>query len=311
MKGIELSKKYYEAFGAPMLRNDFPELEGTIAVGLVGDGSECFGYDDEISRDHDFEPGFCMFVPNDIDSRTEFRLERAYAKLPKTFEGVDRLKISPVGGSRHGVIKTGDFYLGKIGFSGVPQTFEQWLSIPDSGLAAATNGEVFRDDLGEFSKIRAALLSMPEDVRLKKLAGHLIMMAQAGQYNYSRCIDHGETGAAQLAAAEFVNHTIKAVFLLNKTPCPFYKWSFRALRELPKLSQLSDSLEFLISSDNDSATSHIKAEIVEDIAGLVIEELKNQSLTEAVCGDLEKHAYSVNDKISDTALRTMHVMAAV
>lgn len=294
-----------------MLRNDFPELEGTIAVGLVGDGSECFGYDDEISRDHDFEPGFCMFVPDDIDSKTEFRLERAYAKLPKNFEGVDRLKISPVGGSRHGVIKTGDFYLGKIGFPGVPRTFEQWLSIPDSGLAAATNGEVFRDDSGEFSKIRAALLSTPEDVRLKKLAGHLIMMAQTGQYNYSRCIDHGETGAAQLAAAEFVNHTIKAVFLLNKTPCPFYKWSFRALRELPKLSRLSDSLEFLISSDNDSATSHIKAEIVEDIAGLVIEELKNQSLTEAVCGDLEKHAYSVNDKISDTALRTMHVMAAV
>lgn len=311
MKGLELSKKYYEAFGAPMLRNDFPELEGTIAVGLVGDGSECFGYDDEISRDHDFEPGFCMFVPDDIDSKTEFRLERAYAKLPKNFEGVDRLKISPVGGSRHGVIKTGDFYLGKIGFPGVPRTFEQWLSIPDSGLAAATNGEVFRDDSGEFSKIRAALLSTPEDVRLKKLAGHLIMMAQTGQYNYSRCIDHGETGAAQLAAAEFVNHTIKAVFLLNKTPCPFYKWSFRALRELPKLSRLSDSLEFLISSDNDSATSHIKAEIVEDIAGLVIEELKNQSLTEAVCGDLEKHAYSVNDKISDTALRTMHVMAAV
>ena len=37
---------------------------------------------------------FCIFVPDDIDSRTEFQLERAHAKLPKSFEGVDRLKIS-------------------------------------------------------------------------------------------------------------------------------------------------------------------------------------------------------------------------
>ena len=78
-----------------MLHEKFPELEDKLAIGLVGDGSECFGYDDDISRDHDFEPGFCIFVSDDIDSRTEFQLERAYAKLPKTFEGVDRLKISP------------------------------------------------------------------------------------------------------------------------------------------------------------------------------------------------------------------------
>ena len=115
MKGLELSRKFYETYGAPMLHEKFPELEDKLAIGLVGDGSECFGYDDDISRDHDFEPGFCIFVPDDIDSSTEFKLERAYAKLPKSFEGVDRLKISPVGGSRHGVIKTGDFYLAKTG----------------------------------------------------------------------------------------------------------------------------------------------------------------------------------------------------
>ena len=95
MKGLELSKRFYETYGAPMLSEKFPELEDKLAIGLVGDGSECFGYDDDISRDHDFEPGFCIFVPDDIDSRTEFRLERAYAKLPKSYEGVDRLKISP------------------------------------------------------------------------------------------------------------------------------------------------------------------------------------------------------------------------
>lgn len=70
------------------------------------------------------------------------------------------------------------------------------MTTPDSCLAAATNGEVFRDDLGEFSRIRQSFLDMPQDVRLKKLAGHLIMAAQAGQYNFKRCISHGETGGA-------------------------------------------------------------------------------------------------------------------
>ena len=57
MKGLELAKAYYEEYGRPMIREKFPDYEGRIAVGLAGEGSECFGYDDEISRDHDFEAG--------------------------------------------------------------------------------------------------------------------------------------------------------------------------------------------------------------------------------------------------------------
>ena len=83
-----------------------------LAAGLVGAGSECLGFDDEISTDHDFEPGFCLFLPGEdvVDRRTAFLLERAYAKLPKQFLGFERSLIAPVGGSRHGVIRTADFF---------------------------------------------------------------------------------------------------------------------------------------------------------------------------------------------------------
>lgn len=311
MQGIEIAEKFYEEYGRKMISEKFPELESKIAVGLVGDGSECFGFDDDISRDHDFEPGFCMFVPDDIDSRTEFQLERAYAKLPKEFMGLHRLRISPVGGSRHGVIKIGDFYKLKTGSANGFTSYNEWMTVPEFYLAAATNGKVFRDDLGEFTRIRNMYLNMPQDVRLKKLAGSLIIMNQSGQYNYLRCIKHGETGAAQFAVHEFASHAMKAVFLLNKTYMPFYKWAFRAMRLLPRLSELADSLEFLISSDNEDDTSDTKYAVIEDIAGMIINELKKDNLTDAVCTDLEKHAYSVNDRISDIALRTSHIMAAV
>ena len=40
MKGLELARKYYETYGAPMIREEFPEYEEMIAVGLTGSGSE-------------------------------------------------------------------------------------------------------------------------------------------------------------------------------------------------------------------------------------------------------------------------------
>ena len=57
-KGLELARAYYEQYGRPMLEKEFPDVLDRIAAGLCGHGSECFGYDDAVSRDHDFEPGF-------------------------------------------------------------------------------------------------------------------------------------------------------------------------------------------------------------------------------------------------------------
>ena len=107
MKGLVLSREFYKEYGEPMLREQFPALMDKIAVGLVGSGSECFGFDDQISRDHDFEPGFCLFLPGEeqVDRTAAFALERAYEKLPKEYQGFTRNPIKPVGGNRHGVLR--------------------------------------------------------------------------------------------------------------------------------------------------------------------------------------------------------------
>lgn len=311
MKGIELARAYYLEHGAPMIARDFPELEGVIAVGLVGSGSECYGYDDDISKDHDFEPGFCLFIPDGIDSKTEFALERAYARLPKEFMGYTRCSLSPVGGSRHGVIKLSDFLLEKIGSPDGDLTYDDWFSLPDYALAEVLNGEIFRDDSGIFTAVRGRIAARPHDVFLKKLAGNLLIMAQSGQYNYLRCIDRGETGAAQLAAIEFVKAAMQVIFLLNDRYMPYYKWSFRALSELPLLGHLGFSLEYLISSENLGENYKLKYDMIEDISALIIEELKRRSLSDAICGDLEKHAYSVNDAIKDGDIRNKNILFAV
>ena len=312
MNGIELSKAFFEEYGKPMLE-EFPEVKPYLAAGLFGSGSECFGFDDKVSSDHDFEAGFCLFLPDEsvVDRRTAFLLERAYAKLPKEFMGVRRSVLSPVGGARRGVLRTDEFFLEKIGSKDGTLTLNQWLTVPEQALAEATNGEVFFDNYGEITKIREGLKQYPEEVRRKKLAGNLLLMAQSGQYNYKRCLDHGEEAAAQLAVGEFVNSAMAVIFLLNNKYKPYYKWSFRALRALPKLSLEAEIMEYLLTTPNGSDTAEEKYYAIEGIAADVIDELAEQNLTNAICGDLEKHAYSVNDGIEDAELRNMHILAAV
>ena len=336
MKGLEIARAYYEQYGEPMLREKFPGLMPFVAAGLAGSGSECWGFDDEISRDHDFEPGFSLFLPGEdvVDRRTAFELERAYAALPKEFMGLRRSLVAPVGGPRHGVLRTAEFMTDKVGKADGNLSLMEWLYMPEFSLAEAVNGEIFMDGYGEVTAIRERLRRRPEDVRLKKLAGQLLLMGQSGQYNYRRCLQHGETAAAQLAAVEFVKSTMAAVFLLNDVYQPYYKWCFRAMRALPKLALTAELLEYLLTTDNEPDTAEEKSRVMEGIAADVIGELREQGLlgelreqgltgtdvnretqgrglTGAVGADLEKYAYMVNDMISDARIRNMHILAAV
>ena len=313
MNGLDVARAYFEEFGMPMLREKFPDLLGQIAAGLFGSGSECFGFDDGLSRDHDFDPGFMLLLPDEdaVDRRRAFELERAYAALPGEFMGVKRPRMAPVGGARRGVMRASEFFKEKTGSEDGTLTVGQWLAVPSYALAEAVNGEVFFDGRGDVTRIRAGLARYPEDVRRKKLAGHLLLAAQAGQYNYTRCLKHGEAGAAQLAAIEFAKNAMAAIFLLNNVYQPFYKWSFRAMRALPRLSLIAELLEYLITTGVDGDLAHDKYEVIEDIASDVIAELGEQGLTQSTCGDLEKHAYSVNDGIAEGSLRNSHILAGV
>ena len=314
MNGLELSRGYYEAYGKPMLENEFADLLPYLAVGCVGSGSERFGFDDEVSQDHDFEPGFCIFLPGEdvVDRRQAFLLERAYAKLPKEFEGVKRQPMSPVGGNRNGVLRTAEFYEAAVGAPDGALSVHAWLTVPDTALAEAVNGEVFFDNYGEFTAIRQKIADMPEDVRLKRLAGNLLLMAQSGQYNFLRCLQHGEPEAAQLACREYVLAAMKVFFLLHKRYMPYYKWSFRALRQTEEGAELAGKLSFLLLGDHRSDDAAMrKYAMIEEIAGEFITRLQDMELTKAICGDLEKHAYSVNDRITDGTVRNLHILAAV
>lgn len=309
MKGLEEAKKFYDELGAPMIEREFPDYADRIAVGLAGHGSECFGFDDGISRDHDFETGFAMWLTREDEAEIGYKLTRAYDAIKAEYCGTELSHTSVIGANSQGVCVIGDFYRRYTGCEGAPRDLREWLFTESAYFAEATNGEVWRDDLGEFTRIREQILhGMPEDVRLKKIAACAVRMAQTGQYNYPRCIAHGEDGAAMLALTEFVRNASEMIFLLNKKHCPYYKWTFRAMRSLETLSDMTAPLEFLLTADNDAAGQKVKREIIEDIALAVANEIKGQGLADCRDGYLEPYGFAVMKKIRSAELRNMHIL---
>ncbi len=314
MKGLELSRKYWNEYGREMLEKDFPDVKGLVAAGLCGSGSEVLGYDDSISRDHDFEPGFCLFLPGEetVDRRTAFRLERAYAKLPAEFEGFFRAKISPVGGSRHGVIRLADFLREKTGREDGEMTLADWMTVPEQNLLEAAGGEIWLDESGIFTEIRKKLSRFPEDIRLRKLSGELLILNQSGQYNYRRCLEHGEKGAAMLSAHTFVRAGLHVLHLLEGVYMPYYKWAFRSLRERGQhRAEQAGRLEGILFGEADEDALENREFAMADFCQEVAEELQDRGLTEASCCDMEQHAYSVADRIADPEIRNMHILSGI
>jgi len=307
MKGLELARKYWEEVGRPAFEKSCPAVLDWASVGLVGEGSECFGFDDEISRDHDWGPGFCVWL-SDSDMKQFGEQARAvYASLPDEYMGFRRLVFNEASGGRVGVMSAGSFYARYTGFDRVPNTIFEWRCAPEKGFAVVTNGELFQDKCTDFSEIRSGLGEFyPEDLRKKKLAMNCALAAQSGQYNYARCAHRGEGVAAFMASAQFIEHVQAIIFLLNKKYRPYYKWTHRAMKDLPILgAELAPKVEALTGN----AAADVKVDIIEDISDKIILELKREGLSASSSDFLLQHAEEVQSRIEDPQLKSMHLMA--
>lgn len=284
--GLELSHSLLKQEVYPILKQSFPNLLGRMAAGLVGKGSECLGYDDEFSKDHDFEAKVLLFLNNtDYEAHHE-ELERALQSVSK--------------GHAY-VIPIGVFYQKYTRTSEGPKSLSEWRAIPEDFLATATNGEIFFDNLGEFTHIREQLLQYyPQDLWRKYLAYECIKLAQAGQYNFPRCLKRNELVAASLALHEAINHAMAIVYILNKTYMPFYKWSHRKLQSLPILgAEIGQIIESMVKTGTvDGETNRI-----ERICEYIIDRLHEVGLTKTKETFLLAHGYEIFESITDPVLK--------
>ncbi len=244
--GLELSRRFYEAFGAPVLKRNFAAILPRLAIGLAGEGSECLGFDDAISRDHDFGVGFCIWIPDDIPAETAAALQAAYDALPQSYFGVRRI-VTPQAKERVGVCRYSAFFGRLLELPDIPQNESQWLAVEESMLAAAVSGAVFRDDSGVFTEKRRRLAAgYPRTVYLRRMAQALARMAQCGQYNYIRMRQRGDFATAQLYLTEFCKSAMQAAHLCRGVYAPYEKWLLRSTEQLPEFYWLASEIRHLL-----------------------------------------------------------------
>ena len=267
-----------------MLQRNFAPYLDHIACGLAGEGSECLGFDDHISPDHDFGPSFCIWtdLPDDMCAK----LQKAYDLLPKEFMGMKRI-VTPNGTDRTGVIKVTDFLRKFTGFDHVPNSSEEWQYTVDENLACAVNGSIFMDNSGFFTDIRQRLQVQPEDIRLRKLAAELEKMAQSGQYNYPRAMKRTDPAAAFFALSAFMESSMKAAHILSPKYAPYSKWLFRSTEALPKFDELAIAVRNIAEGKN--ITENIEIACAAVRAELKAQQISNSDDYMSVCADDAKH----------------------
>lgn len=285
-KGLELCRQYYETFGKPMLQRMFPDIWEQLTIGLAGEGSECFGYDDAYSQDHDFGAGFCIWVPDEMAEAKITALQQAYNLLPKTYCGITR-KTMPQGEHRVGVCRTSDFYQRLLGVPGVPKTEQEWLQIEEAQLAAATNGVLFKDSNQAFSKIRNQLQQgYPEAVRLRRLAQETAWMAQRGQYNVPRLLQRNDKLTTMLAFSHFAESAMRAAHLCARSYAPYYKWLLHSTEQLPQGAELAA----LLQKSTTLPLEQWETEIIAPVCAIIARQMKEQGISTQEESYMQVHA---------------------
>ncbi len=243
MSGLALCKQYYETYVRPMIEAQFGAYADKIAVGLVGEGSDCFGYDDELSRDHDWGPDVCLWVTDETYEQIGEALQQAYEQLPDTFLGYKRTR-SARGNGRRGVLTISTFYRRLL----QADEWEEidWQQVSDASLAAAVNGDIFRDEEGVFSAFREKLLQgYPEQIRYLKLAESVARFSQTGQYNYARMLGRGDSVTARILLADCMKEAMKLQHYIEGKYPPHNKWLYRSLQDTAGGKKLCEFLNAL------------------------------------------------------------------
>lgn len=289
--GLDLAEDFFEHVAKPSLYEHFPAFVNRMAIGLVGEGSECFGFDDELSTDHDFGPGFCIWLTREDYQYFGKELQQWYNSLPTEYKGYSRSdKQTITGGGRVGVWCMDDFFKHFIGYSDPAQITNEddILKIADDSMATILNGRIFHDPSGIFSQKRLAFYDMfTEKIWQTKLANSLIMLGKYGQYNYPRTMKRGDYVTAQIILYKYIEELLKFVHYINRVFPPYYKWlkkSAASLNTLAVLASLTDALADFApegrnawAEDPSGATDKVVGSI-EIIAKLIVEECRSNGL---------------------------------
>lgn len=254
--GMALARAYYEECLLPILESELPEYLDKIAVGLVGRGSECYGFDDKSSMDHDWGPGLCVWVTKETYSKIGMKLDKIYKNLPKEFRGFS-FAANITKHKRKGVFIIEDFFKELLGIWPINGNY---ALIPDYSMSTAVNGEIFVDKEGEFTRIYNELKKgYPDGFLYKKLAEAASKFSQAAQYNAKRMLKRNDTVTASIMLADGIKEYMRLAHLVERKYPPHDKWLFKSLSLLENGEDYQTLIKDAMNTGDVSKLSHLLA----------------------------------------------------
>ena len=285
--GMEICRRFYESYGAPMIAREFPEFKDRIAAGLFGEGSDCLGFDDVYSRDHDWGPGFCLFVTRKTYEEIGEKLQKCYENLPGEFMGYQRL-VTPQGKHRLGVKVIEDYFKEFLGTADPEKT--DYSRVEDYALSAACSGELFEDPEGEFSRILAKLKSgYPERIQYLKLAEDVAGFSQTGQYNYFRMKQRGDDLTADGMLQQCYRQAMRLLHHACNVYPPHDKWLKASALRLLDGPELMARIHEIYRSQKLGVSMDVMQQMTEELGAFLAKILYDKGYISDVAAYLGEH----------------------
>jgi hypothetical protein len=234
---IDVSRAFFDEVVRPILVREFPSETAQTTFGVFGYGSEVLRMDDDYSRDHHWGLRINALMPEGLfRSHADVMMRALSAQLPATFRGY---------ALREGYTKWGgleltslEAYLDRtIGTAHPPQTYQEWLSIPEEDIIHVVAGEVWHDPAGRFTAVREALSAYyPEPVRLRRIAHWCRYFSGMGTYALKRAILRENELYATITFARAMRLGVQLAFLLDRRYYPYDKWLLAFFERLPRMA---------------------------------------------------------------------------
>jgi Domain of unknown function (DUF4037) len=230
--GGELVRRYQQEVVGPLLARHRPDLR--YAAGRLGSGSDVLGFDDRLSRDHDWGLRLTLLVDDDriagdVDELLAERLPESFAGHPVRFSTT----WDPAATHKVHTASVTTFVASRLGLD--PARLDDpsaWLALTGQSVLEVTAGPVFRDDVGQLTLVRNRLAWYPDDVWLYVVASGWQRLGQELPM-VGRCGDLGDDLGSRIIAGRLARDVMHLGCLIERAWPPYPKWLGHRFGQLP------------------------------------------------------------------------------
>jgi len=229
MNGIKLSESFFNEIVYPYLNNNYIFLLKYISVALLGEGSEVLGYDDNISKDHNYSARLILFIEDSKYTKFGNELEQNIIKnCPDSFMDIEILKKGYC--KSISVVPLKSFFLDYLNIKNNSIKKTDWIKLDEQKLVEITAGKIFFDSGNQLKKIREFYSFYPDEIKWFLVYQGFQRLSESD--GIIRAVKRKDHISSNLYIGSFIYFAIKIFHTINDEYCPYTKWMGENLKKI-------------------------------------------------------------------------------